>query len=694
MAAKADADFLREARQRFTDAIDADRENRKRDEEDRKFHKGEQWTKDEAKARQGRITLTIPRTGQFVKQVTGEMRQNKPAIRVLPREEGREELAKVYSAIIRHIESNSDAHRIYNKAGEQAVIGGIGWFRILAEYADDKSFDQEICVKPIRNPLSVVPDPDARGLVREDMQYGFVTELISRKKFKRLYPKAQAADFDSPNEEYQTWINNDFVRVAEYWYRVPKERTLTLFSDGSTDYIDDLNLDEINAVRAAQGLEPIQIVRQRKVESFEVKWCRMTGLDKIDEGEWKGRWIPLIPVVGEEIEAGDEIFRHGLIHFAKDAAKSYNYARSAMVERIGDEPKAPWLVTANHIKNYKGMWEGANKGNPAALVFDIDPLAPGLLPQRVGPPQMAAAWYQEAQVADQDMKATTGIYDTGLGAPSNETSGRAIIARDQQGETSTFVYVDNLSASIRHAGQVLVDIIPHYYSSDRVVRIMGEDGSIESYARINTLLPDGTTFNDLSQGDYDVEVTVGPAYATKRQLAADSMMQFVQAVPKAGEVASDIIAKSMDWPNADKLAGRLEKMLPPGIDPELDKKRMEEQGPPQPPPPPPEVLKAQAELEMQQQKMAADQQQAQQKLEIQHQEAEFEMILAKQKQAAELQLERERFEFEKALAVEKAGLAERIAEHNANLKSDQFEHSAALAEAKQDSLKEDEPTGA
>jgi hypothetical protein len=183
---KADADFLRLARERYQAGIDADKPNRLRDQEDRCFYKGDQWTDKEKKDRNGRITLTVNRLPQFVKQVTGEMRQNKPAIRVLPKEEGHEQLAEVYAAIIRHIESISDAHRIYNKAGEQAVVGGIGWFRILTDYLDDSSFDQEIVIKPVRNPLSVVIDPDARERTRRDLNYAFITELLSRELVEAL----------------------------------------------------------------------------------------------------------------------------------------------------------------------------------------------------------------------------------------------------------------------------------------------------------------------------------------------------------------------------------------------------------------------------------------------------------------------------------------------------------------------------
>lgn len=587
---KADADMLRLARERFQAGLDADHDNRKRDEEDRRFFKGEQWDKGDVEKRSGRPTLTINRLPQFAKQVTGELRQNKPAIKVLPKDDNTDPaLAEVYSAIIRHIESSSKAHRTYSKSAEQATIGGIGWFRVLTDYLDETSFEQEILVRHIRNPMSVVVDPDAQELCKEDMAWGFVTEMVSRKKFEKEHPGVALTDFDSSNTEYAHWVRGEFIRVAEYWYKEPIAKTLALMDDGSTRFLEKGDRELIAQLSAnpVEGMAPIQIVQEREVITHKVCWSRMTGSAIIDRGEWKGKYIPLIPVIGEEIEVGDEVFRHGLIHHSKDAQRSYNFARSAMVEHVGSQPKAPFLATPAQIKGHEAAWATLNTGNPAVLPYNIDPAAPSVMPKRQEPPTMATAWYQEAQIADQDMKATTGIYDSSLGAKGNETSGVAIRQREAQGDTATFVYIDNTSAAIHHTGNVLIDLIPHIYSDERVIRIIGEDGTIEEYAKINSRLPDGRTFNDITQGRYDVEVTTGPAYATKRQEAADSMMQFVQAVPAAGQIAPDLIAKSMDWPNSDKFAERLQMLLPPGVDAEVDKKRMEMQAQMQPQQPDP-----------------------------------------------------------------------------------------------------------
>lgn len=564
------------ALRRYQDGVDADRENRDRDEEDRNFFAGEQWDRSDLELRRNRPTLTINRLPQFVKQVTGEMRQNKPAIRVLPVDEQTDpQLAEVYSAVIRHIESRSDAHRKYSKAGEQAVIGGIGWLGVLTDYADDTSFDQEILVRHIRNPLSVVMDPNAVELTREDAMWAFVVEDLTHEAFREMYPDASMSGFpadDGTQPESQGWHTNDTIRVAEYWVREPYQRELFLLSDGSTRYDDD----EVNPEEMA--LLGIEIVARRKVTAHKVKCYKMTAIEVLEEFEWPGQTIPVVPVIGEEVELAGEVMRHGLVHYSKDAQRSYNYSRSAMLEHVASQPKAPYIATAKMLGNHKDQWQRLNVDNPPVLLYDADPQAPGAKPQREAPPTMPSAWYQEALTADNDMKATTGIYDASLGQRSNETSGVAIARREQQGDTGTFVYMDHLTAAIKRVGRILLEVIPQVYTGERVVRIMGEDDSLEGFARINGMLPDGTVFNDISQGQFDLEVVTGPAFATKRQEMLEYLMQLVQSVPGIGAITGDYIVKSLDMPNGDKMADRIRiALLPPGVDEEADIKRAEAQ---------------------------------------------------------------------------------------------------------------------
>lgn len=568
------SDLLTTALQRYQDGIDADRDNRDRDEEDRLFYAGQQWQRSDLELRRNRPTLTINRLPQFVKQVTGELRQNKPAIRVLPVDEQTDpELAKVYSAIIRHIESRNDAHRKYAKSGEQAVIGGIGWLGVLTDYADDTSFEQEAVIRHIRNPSSVVIDPDAVEHTREDMNWAFVVEDMTLEAFREKYPDASLNGFptdDSTHPEYQGWITQDKIRVAEYWVREPYQTKLYLLSDGTTIREED----EVNPSLMAA----LKIVATRNVTAYKVKCRKITAVEELESFDWEGQTIPLVPVIGEEVELGGEVYRYGLIHHAKDGQRSYNFARSAMMEHVASQPKAPYIATAKMIGNHKHQWQNLNVENPPVLLYDADPSAPGAKPQREAPPTMASAWYQEAMVADDDMKATTGIYDASLGQRSSETSGVAIRAREAQGDTGTFVYIDHLAAAIKRIGNILLEIVPKIYSGERVIRIIGEDDALEGFAKINALLPDGTLLNDISRGQFDLEVTTGPAFASKRQEMLQHLMSLVQAVPQVGMIAADYIVKALDMPNGDKIAERVQiALLPPGMDAEADQKRAQAQ---------------------------------------------------------------------------------------------------------------------
>lgn len=687
-----DRDLMREVRERYQAGVDADRSNRDRDHKDRLFYLGgdHQWPDGVPKQRrdEGRPCESYNRLPQFVKQVSGEVRQNRPAIKVLPVDGQTDpELAKIYAAIIRHIEAGCDAHRVYSKETEKAVIGGQGWWRIRADYCGD-AFDQDLIIEGVPNPLAVVADPDAKHPCRFDMSWGFVTELVSRKKFKAAYKDVAETDFD--HDDYKGWVEGEFVRIAEYWVKqeVGKERIFAFLDerDGSQvimsekDAREYLGLPEGDIAKALEGL-PITIKGEREVPRYEVKSRLVCGAGPLSDWQaWPGKHIPLVRVVGEEVEAGDQVFRHGLIHHAKAPQLGYNFARNASLERYGAGTKAPWLIALKQIPTaFKGMWESANKKNWPFLPYEPQPNVPP--PQRVAPPAMDAAAIQESQLAAEDMKATTGIYDSHLGAKSNETSGVAIDKRDAQGDTSTYVYIDNMEASITVTGRMLVDLIPHYYSDERIIRILGEDGEVEKFEAINKLMPDGTTWNDVTRGQYDVTVTTGPAYATKRQQASENMLKLMQVFPNLQAVAGDVALKAMDFPLADKLADRVRKTLPPGIDEEVDRER-EESGANQQQQPSPEQMalmaeqeRKQAELQMKGQEMAMklqlQQAEAASRAELAREEIQARIQLEREKAQAQLEADRERSQFEANLALQKMErefqLAERKMEMDARL---------------------------
>lgn len=700
-----DADLIREARERYSAAVEADRTNRIRDQEDRKFYTGgeHQWPSGVPKERrdEGRPCETYNRLPQFVKQVTGDIRQNKPAIRVLPVDGQTDpELAEVYSAIIRHIEAGSSAHRIYAKETEKAVIGGQGWWRIMADYYDDNGFDQDLCIEGIPNPLAVVADPDCRHPCRFDMNYGFVTELVSRKKFKAEYPNIAEQDFD--NDGQQGWVEGDFVRIAEYWVKKEDGSTkLYALERHDTGQVENVSEDDLRKMIEDAGLEwqsdieamfagmPLRVKATRSVPKFKVQSRMICGAGPLGEWQdWPGKFIPLVRVVGEEVEANDEVFRHGLIHHAKAPQIGYNFARNASMEHYSAATKSPWLIALKQIPTaFKHMWETANKKNWPFLPYE--PHAGVDMPSRIAPPTIDAAAIQESQLAAEDMKATTGIYDSHMGAKSNETSGVAIDKRDAQGDTATYVYIDNMEAAIEATGRILIDLIPHYYSEERIIRMLGEDGEVEKFEAINKLMPDGTTWNDITRGRYDVTVSTGPAYASKRQQASENILKLMQVFPALPQIAGDIALKSLDLPLGDKLAERVRNMLPPGVDEDVDKEREQKQQGKQPQPSPEEQA-LMAEQQLQQQKLQAEQQlqaerlkgqqtEAAMKLEMMHNQAAAEMELARQKAEAEAELAQKKAQAEFALAEQRLQKEMELAERKMQMDERVSAHKASLA---------------
>ncbi len=596
-------DIVQEAQERLEAAWVQDRENREDAFTDLKFLAGDQWPNAIRQQReaQNRPCLTINRLPQFVNQVANTVRMNPPAIKAIPAGgEATQELAEIYSGLFRQIQYRSNATHVFANAVYYAVACGIGHFRLTTEYADDDAFDQEILIKRIQYPLSVFWDPAAVEPSRSDAEYCLVSELIGRKDFQKRFPGAAMTDFAAPSdlnaESGLFWANRDAVRVCEYWVKRPHERTIARLATGETIDITEVDLSAPYTVMA--GLDPAiqgcgrlldgrlkgghddrrpghddtlasQIIAERKVKSHKVEHYLLSG-EEVLEGpnQWPGRYIPIFPVIGSETALESKVIRSGLIRFSRDPQQLYNFWRSSAAEAIALAPRAPFLATPAMIAKFKGQWDTQNTVTRPYLLYEPDPDAPGGRPMREPPPDIPAALVQESAMASDEMKATTGIYDAALGARSNEISGVAIRARESQGGVSALHYQDNLMATLNHLGNALIDLVPKIYDSERTIRIMQEDDSHEP-VRINVPVMgvDGKPMllNDLSQGTYDVRVKVGPSYATRRSEAADSMLQFIQAVPQAAGVAGDLVARNMDWPGADEIAERLHRMLPPQV---------------------------------------------------------------------------------------------------------------------------------
>jgi hypothetical protein len=585
----ADDDLLKDAKAKFTLASDGESDNRTCYESDIRFGRHEeQWPGDIRKQREadGRPCLTVSKMNSFVRQVVNDSRQNKPSIKVHPVDSGADpDTAEVLDGLIRNIEYSSNADVAYDTAVDCAVSGGWGYIRVGLDYAYHDSFEMDLSIQRVANPLSIYGDPNSTQADSSDWMDAFVVDRLSKDQFKAKYGKTKTlVDWDDTSWHDETWREDNDVLTAEWWNRVEAEVKIAQFADlrsGQIYTYSQKQIEEDTDVQTLLQAGILQFKRERMGKTFKVTQRIMTGAEIIKTNEWAGCYIPIIPVYGDEYNIKGKRYFRSLIHSAVDAQRMFNYWRSTSTELVALAPRVPFIGPQG-FADKDPNWQTANTVSHPYLEY-----TGGVPPQRQpvdsGP---AAGALQEALNASDDMKSVIGLYDASLGARSNETSGKAIMARQREGDVSTFHFIDNMARAIRHTGRVLLDIIPHVYTGERMIRVMGEDMK-PSNVQLGKEQPkvDPKTgqpmvdemgqaimaMHDFSAGKYDLTVKTGPSFTTRREEAAYSMTEALRAFPDGASVIVPELAKNLDWPGADDIAEKLEAKSSGQLPPEVTK---------------------------------------------------------------------------------------------------------------------------
>lgn len=560
------ADPMADMRKRYERAVEAERDNRTLAIDDKRFVTvpGYQWDEAQKKARKGRPCYEFPILRSHWRQVVNDQKKARPGIKVRAVEDGDAEGAELRQGIIRNIESMSNAERAYDSAFEDVTACGFGAWRIVTEYSSDDAWDQDIRVRRIADPLSSVWfDPDAKEADLRDAKYCFVEETISRDEFTARYPKADPVDFESAKAKgCHDWFRQDDVRIAEYWRVVPVDKTLLLLSDGRT--VDKAELTpETVAQMMAEG---ITVTKERQCKGSKVVMSIVSGAEEID-GPHDSVFsrIPIVACYANRHFIEGRWVWAGMVRFSRDPQRLLNYNLTTAQEVLGKQHKATPVVTPKMLEGegVKALWDKSNVIDVPYLPITPDPLVPGG-PQYLAPPPVHAAFAQMGQMSIDMLKASDGIFDASVGARSNETSGKAILARQQEGDTATFDYQDALSFAIQTTGEIILSALPKVYDTPRAMRVLGKDGA-EDWVRLYQPGPDGKVVNDLSAGKYDVTVTTGPSYDTQRMEYVDMLTQLGQSNPAIAAGVPDLIVGSLDFPKAEEAAERLRLLLPPPI---------------------------------------------------------------------------------------------------------------------------------
>jgi hypothetical protein len=582
--------FLETVRERYKVCLEADKSNRDRAREALAFRNLEQWDpklkRDRENDTEGaRPCLVVDKLNQHVQQVVNDQRQNRPQIKVRPVDDkGDPEVAKILDGIIRHIHDASHADIAYDTGFEHAVDGGFGYWRILTEYCDPMSFEQDLRIKRIRNRFSVYLDPERQEPDGSDAKYGFILYKLSKDKFKAEYgdvAKEALEDFDFQGKEFAEWYGDDWVLIAEYYWIDKKKTQIVMLADAEGTV---MTKEEYESLQPPPGAVKPAIQAERETEIPQVRWRTVTGTKVLKTTEWPGYCIPIVEVVGNELDIEGKVHRSGMLHAAMDAQRVDNYATSAFIEQVALAPRAPWVAEETQIEGHENEWRTANRRNISVLKYKARTVDGAIIPAptRLPPPGIPLGWQAVLMQAEHNIQAAMGRYDASLGEESNEKSGKAIIARQRKGDIGAFHFQDNQTRSLRHTGRILLEVLPKFYDTRRVARIIGEDGTPDSVTVDPDLADDQgnpiayrETKNEagkvieriynLGFGKYDVTVVAGPGYATRRLEAAEAMLEISRGNNDFLMNMGDIVFKSQDWPGADQIAERFKKMLPPGM---------------------------------------------------------------------------------------------------------------------------------
>ena len=540
---------------------DADTMNRQEGLEDLKFVNGDQWPVELQNSRnlESRPVLTINKLDGYCRQVTNQQRQQRPRIKVhATNNEADVKTADVIEGMTRHIEVNSNADNAYDTAFDHAVRMGWGYWRITTDYVKEDSFDQEIFIEAIPNPFTVYFDPNSEKVDGSDAERCLITTMMSKAKFRKLYPDnddgtsfTQRGTGDTQSE----WITKEDIRIAEYFYVHRESATLYQLSNGTSTFAEG---KDFKARLQAAGIE---IIGERKSYKRTIKWKKLTAMEVIEERDWPGQFIPVVPVYGRHVVIGDKRHKFGMVRHAKDAQRMYNFWQTTITESVALAPKAKWIMAEGQDEGHESEWAAANVKSFPLLRYkqtDIDG-QPAPPPQRLQPEPPPSGVMAAAAGINTDIATLMGIYDPSQQLPGN-ISGKALNGQQQQVDLTNFDFYDNLTKSIAQTGKIILDLIPHIYDSQRVMRIIGADGKPD-LVQINQPSQDEQgvykVMHDMTVGQYDVVMDTGPGFNSKRQAAVEAMMPLVNGNPELFKVAGDLVFRNMDFPGAEVIADRL-----------------------------------------------------------------------------------------------------------------------------------------
>lgn len=693
--------------------------------DDLKFCTLDQWPAKLRAEREGDVNgprpcLTIDKLNQYITQVVNDMRQNKPAGQARPVDDkGDPEVAKIFQGLIRHVEDRSTASIAFSTAGESAARIGLGFFRITTDYVSHDSFDQEALIQRIPNTFSVYLGPHIKP-DGSDAESGWIFKKMPKAEFEREFPgkKTKAEEFDIDPEALSFWLDDEGVVICEYFYTHYEKEELLHLSDGTITTkkkyeaaVGPQSADE-DAGLEMRGLPWYEspprttITDTRDTFTKTIKWCKHTGAEVLDKRDWAGKYIPIVEVVGNEAVISGKRKLWGLTRPAKDALRAYNYWISALTEKMALAPKAPYIAAIGQLEGREQEWANANRENRAVIQYNPIDVNGSVVPapQRQQPMQMESAMTQMLLMMENNVKSALGMYKASVGDSDSQQSGRAILALQGESDTGTYHFGANLALSVQHCARILVDLFPKIMDKKRVARIIGEDGKVgmvelnpEQKESIRKTMDSSGAIRkiyNLNVGTYDVTVTTGPSYNTKRMEAAAVFTELAQGAgdPGSAAVMRYLTVKNSDFTSSREATDMLFALLPPQAQ-AVNQQDGEEPIPPQAMQQIAEMTQALEQMQQQGQQLQQENQELKSGAQIQTLKVQADAQAKSQALEVEKAVQAEKLDLEKAVQTEKQRLARDQFEFEKQLEIEKSDHAIDLAERKavaEHSLKRDE----
>lgn len=669
------AAFLKLARDRFKQADEANKNQRQRELDDLRFYAGDQWPSDIKAARSGeglsdglppvpaRPCLTINKTREPVRQVLNQERGADMGIEIVPADdfgEIAEPIAEteiqLREGLTRRIQRESKASDARTWAFARATIAGQGYYGVMTRYVTGKTNDQEIYVHRFYNQSSVLLDPAHEQPDGSDSEWTFVGANVPWLRYKAEYGKrnGKANDLVSKSDdEWRTlgdeqpdWFLGEgdtrAVRVVDYYYVERVSRELCELPDGTLAWGNEL----------PEGVK-VPAEKRRTVIEKQIKWAKLDGCDDdvLDETDWPGPDMPIVKVLGEELQPYDKERRcEGMVRPMREPGQGFNAMVSKFVEVIALTPVPPIMMAEGQQEGFEAWYQAANTRTLPYLLYkqrDLEgnpvPTPPFPMP-RNAPIEAIGAGMSMFDQALQD----TSISDPSMGQTDSsvKSAKHANILREQS-QQATSNYLDNLVRSMRYEAQIINNLLyPIYGRPGRLARIINGEGEAQTVLLRQPMVtqngrpqpaPEGAqdakTYTLTKDAQFNVTVKISRNYDTRRQQEATTIGELLGTAPALMTWFGDLFFKNQDGPGHTEMADRAKVMLDPKILAMIESKKQGMEIPPQ-------VQAQLAQSQQQIQQLTQVAQQLQQQIQTDAVKEQAETQRAQAKLAADLELAR------------------------------------------------------